>query len=269
MSKSGSSKKKPLKIRLNPPHGYPLGINPTFRFYASILIPIMRLIAKYDYREGVKIPKSGPVIVASNHLSYMDALALAFFLFSNGRAPRFLGKIEVFRVPMIGRILLAAEQIPVDRESKEASVALTYALQLLGMGHLIAVYPEGTLTRDEEYWPMTAKTGVARLAVISKAPVYPAAQWGTQRVIPPYSKKFRIFPRTTVRYRVGEPVDLSPWYGKEEDPVAMAEATAKIMGAITELLEEIRGQVRPKAIFDPHTSELPRTGNFRKGEKKQ
>jgi 1-acyl-sn-glycerol-3-phosphate acyltransferase len=164
---------------------------------------------------------------------------------------------------------LAAEQIPVDRESKEARVALTYAMQLLEMGHLVGVYPEGTLTRDAQCWPMIAKTGAARLAVISKAPVYPAAQWGTQQILPPYSKKIRIFPRTTVRYRVGEPVDLSPWYGKEEDPVAMTEATAKIMSAITELLEEIRGEVRPKAIFDPHTSQLPRTGNFRKGEKKR
>ncbi len=228
----------------------------------------MKLIARYDYRDGVKIPKSGPIIVASNHLSYLDALALAFFLFANGRAPRFLGKSEVFRVPIIGKILLAAEQIPVERESKEARLALKYALQLLEMGHQIAVYPEGTLTRDTNYWPMVAKTGVARLAVISKAPVYPAAQWGTQQVLPPYSKRFRIFPRATVRYRVGEPVDLSRWYGKEEDPVAMAEATAEIMRAITALLEEIRGQERPATIFDPHTSDLPRIGNFRKGEKK-
>ena len=228
----------------------------------------MKLIARYDYREGSKIPKTGPVIVASNHLSYMDALAFAFFLFANGRAPRFLGKVQVFRVPIIGRILLAAEQIPVERESKEARVALSYALQLLEMGHQVAVYPEGTLTRDEDCWPMVAKTGVARLAVISKAPVYPAAQWGTQAVLAPYSKKFKLFPRATVTYRVGEPVDLSPWYGKEEDPAAMAEATAEIMKAITDLLEEIRGQKRPATIFDPHTSELPRTGNFRKGEKK-
>jgi len=228
----------------------------------------MKLIARYDYREGSKIPKTGPVIVASNHLSYMDALAFAFFLFANGRAPRFLGKVQVFRVPIIGRILLAAEQIPVERESKEARVALSYALQLLEMGHQVAVYPEGTLTRDEDCWPMVAKTGVARLAVISKAPVYPAAQWGTQAVLAPYSKKFKLFPRATVTYRVGEPVDLSPWYGKEEDPAAMAEATAAIMKAITDLLEEIRGQKRPATIFDPHTSELPRTGNFRKGKKK-
>ena len=68
MSKSGAGSSKPLKIRFNPPSGYPLGVNPTFRFCASILIPIMKLVARYDYREGVKIPKSGPVIVVSNHV---------------------------------------------------------------------------------------------------------------------------------------------------------------------------------------------------------
>jgi 1-acyl-sn-glycerol-3-phosphate acyltransferase len=268
MSRSGSGTQKPLKIRLNPPHGYPLGVNTTFRICAAILIPFLKLIARYDFRDGVKIPKTGPVIVASNHVSYLDAFALAFFALTHGRAPRFLGKSEIFRFPIVGKILLAAEQIPVERESKEARVALQYALQLLEMGHLVGVYPEGTLTRDQNYWPMVAKTGVARLAVISKAPVYPAAQWGTQTVLPAYSVKFRIFPRTTVRYRVGEPVDLSRWYGKEEDPAAMAEATAEIMNAITSLLEEIRGEERPATIFDPHTSDMPRTGNFRKGEKK-
>jgi 1-acyl-sn-glycerol-3-phosphate acyltransferase len=268
MSKSGAGSSNPLKIRFNPPTGYPLGVNPTFRFCASILIPIMKLVARYDYREGAKIPKSGPVIVVSNHVSYMDAFALAFLLYSHGRAPRFLGKSQVFRVPIIGKILLAAEQIPVERESKEARVALQYALRLLEMGHLVGVYPEGTLTRDKEYWPMVAKTGAARLAVIAQVPVFPAAQWGTERVLPPYRKKLRIFPRVTVRYRVGEPVDLSRWYGKEEDAFAMTEATAHIMSAITVLLEEIRGEERPASIFDPHTSDLPRTGNFRKGKKR-
>lgn len=268
MSRSGSGSLKPLKVRLNPPHGYPLGVNTAFRFGAAIVIPLLKLIARYDFREGAKIPKSGPVIVASNHVSYLDAFALAFFLLSNGRAPRYLGKSQVFRIPVIGKILLAAGQIPVERESKEARVALTYALQLLEMGHLVGVYPEGTLTRDQDCWPMVAKTGLARLAVISKAPVYPVAQWGIQKVLPPYSAKLRIFPRTLVRYRVGEPIDLSAWYGKEEDPAAMAEATAVIMKAITALLEEIRGEQRPATIFDPHTSALPRTGNFRKGVKK-
>ena len=227
----------------------------------------MKLVARYDYREGVKIPKSGPAIVVSNHLSYMDAFALAFLLYSHGRAPRFLGKSQVFRVPIIGKILLAAEQIPVERESKEARVALQYALRLLEMGHLVGVYPEGTLTRDREYWPMIAKTGCARLALATDTPVIPIAQWGSQLIVPNYATKLNLFPRKTIVIRAGKPVDLSRWKGKAEDPQALIEATAEIMRAITALLEEIRGEKRPEVIFDPHTSDLPRTGNFKKKRK--
>jgi 1-acyl-sn-glycerol-3-phosphate acyltransferase len=269
MSAKQAKIRKPLNVRINLPRGYPLGDNPTFKFGVTVISFFMKLIARYDYREGAKIPKSGPVIVASNHLSYMDAFAFGILLYRSGRAPRFLGKAQLFRLPIIGRILLAGEQIPVDRESKEARVALAYAVKLLEMGHEIAVYPEGTLTRDPDCWPMVAKTGVARLAVISRAPVYPAAQWGTQAVFAPYSVKPKLFPRTTVKYRVGEPVDLSQWYGKEDDGEAMTAATAAIMRAITDLLEEIRGEERPAAIFDPRSSRLPRTGNYKKGEKKK
>ena len=257
-----------MRVSYAPPTGNPLGTNTTFKICATILIPIIKLITKRTWIGAENIPKTGAVIVANNHLSYFDVLNFAHFLYKNGRAPRFLGKVGVFKVPIIGRILLAAGQVPVERETPNAGKAVDHAKRLLESGHLLGVYPEGTLSRDADHWPMIAKTGAARLAVIAKVPVYPAAQWGTQEVLPPYRKKLRIFPRATVRYRVGEPVDLSRWYGKEEDPVAMAEATAHIMSAITVLLEEIRGQERPATIFDPHTSDLPRTGNFRKGAKK-
>jgi 1-acyl-sn-glycerol-3-phosphate acyltransferase len=132
---------------------------------------------------------------------------------------------------------------------------------------MLGVYPEGTLTRDANSWPMVAKTGLARLAVMSKAPVIPVAQWGAQRVLPAYSKKFRLFPRTKLQVKAGAPLDFSKWYGKEGDPEAMAEATAYAMAAITSILEELRGEKRPADIFDPHNSALPRTGNFKKKSK--
>jgi 1-acyl-sn-glycerol-3-phosphate acyltransferase len=129
---------------------------------------------------------------------------------------------------------------------------------------MLGVYPEGTLTRDPDMWPMVAKTGCARLALETNTPVIPIAQWGSQLVVPNYSKMPRLFPRKTIIIRVGQPVDLSQWKGKHEDPVALKEATAKIMREITVLLEDIRGEKRPEVIFDPHTSDLPRTGNFKK-----
>jgi hypothetical protein len=82
--------------------------------------------------------------------------------------------------------------------------------------------------------------------------------------MPTYSKKIKLFPRTRITIVAGEPVDLSPWYGRADDPQALIEATAKVMQEITTLLEGIRGEKRPEVIFDPHTSDLPRTGNFKK-----
>jgi 1-acyl-sn-glycerol-3-phosphate acyltransferase len=175
-----------------------------------------------------------------------------------------LGKVEVFKVPIIGRILLAAGQVPVERETPNAGKAVDHAKRLLEAGHLLGVYPEGTLSRDLGHWPMVAKTGLARLALTTNTPVIPVAQWGSQIMMPTYSKKLKIFPRTQITMVAGKPVDLSPWYGKGDDPEALIAATAKIMREITTLLEQIRGQRRPEVIFDPHTSDLPRTGNFKK-----
>lgn len=257
-----------IKVSYDPPTGKPLGTNLTYKIGTKIVIPLLNLVAKRDWRGQEHIPKSGPAIVVNNHLSYLDVLFFAHFLFASGRAPRFLGKEGIFRVPILGKILLAAGQIPVKRESKEAGDALHHAVALLKAGHLVGVYPEGTLSRDENSWPMIAKTGIARLAIVSKAPVIPVAQWGSHFVMPTYEKKIKFWPRTTLHMWAGPALDMSPWYGKEDDPVALAEATAFVMRAITNLLEQIRGEKRPPLIFDPHTSDLPRTGNFKKGKKK-
>jgi 1-acyl-sn-glycerol-3-phosphate acyltransferase len=247
-----------------PPTGKPLGTNPTFSICAAILIPVLNVITKRTWQGSENIPQSGPAIVISNHLSYADVLFFAQFLFKNGRAPRFIGKRSVFNVPVIGRILLAAGQIPVDRESTHAGKALDHAVAALRAGHLIGIYPEGTLTRDENLWPMVAKTGAARLAIITQLPIIPVAAWGNADVLPPYNKIPRIWRRSKIILRAGAPIDMSPWYGKQDDPAALAQATAHIMGELTTMLEVIRGEKRPAHIFDPHTSDLPRTGNFKK-----
>lgn len=252
------------KVSYAPPTGKPLGTNLTFKICTRIAIPILNLVGKKQWRGVENIPQSGRVIIASNHISYLDVLFFTHFLFRNGRAPRFIGKEGVFRTPIIGKILLAAGQIPVLRESKDASKALEHAIKLLESGHCLGVYPEGTLTRDASGWPMTAKTGLARLAIITQSPVIPVAQWGSQIVMPTYENKLRVFPRTPIKVLAGKPLDLSKWYGKENDPVALTEATAFVMRAITDLLEELRGEKCPLEIFDPHTSTLPRIGNFKK-----
>ncbi len=252
------------QITYAPPTGSPLGTNATFDFCARVLIPLLNAITKRTWQGAENIPKSGPAIIISNHMSYADVLFFAQFLFKNGRAPRFIGKRSVFDVPVIGRILLAAGQIPVERESTHASKALDHAVAALKAGHLIGIYPEGTLTRDENLWPMVAKTGAARLAIVTQLPIIPVAACGIADVLPRYNKVPHIWKRSKITLRAGKAIDMSPWYGKQDDPKALAEATAHIMGELTTMLEDIRGEKRPAQIFDPHTSDLPRTGNFKK-----
>jgi 1-acyl-sn-glycerol-3-phosphate acyltransferase len=227
-------------------------------------IPILDAISKRDWQGVENIPISGRAIVASNHISYADVLFLTKFLYQNGRAPRYLGKESLFRIPIIGRILRSSGQIPVQRESVAAHRALDHAVAALESGHLVGIYPEGTLTRDVNHWPMVGKTGIARLGVMTQTPVIPIAVWGPQQVLPPYSKRPHLWPRTLVSYHVGHAIDLSPWYGFENDAEKMAQATALIMQTLTAMLEKLRGESAPLLPFDPHLSDLPKTGNFKK-----
>lgn len=256
-----------LKISYAPPSGKPLGATNWFKFGAFVMRPILNSIAKRDWRGGENLPKSGGAIVVCNHISYIDPLIFTHFLYDNGRAPRYLGKASLFKLPIIGKVLLGAGQIPVERETAVASQSLTHAIAFINSGHLLGVYPEGTLTRDQNYWPMKAKTGIARLAILTKAPVIPCAQWGAQQILPAYSKKIKLFPRSKVKVIAGKPLDFSKWYGKAEDPAALEEATAYVMSSITTLLEELRSEKAPQEIFDPKKSQLPRTGNFKKESK--
>lgn len=250
-----------------PPTGSPLGTNRAFKICTDIGIPILRAITKRSWKGQENIPRTGAAIVISNHMSYADVLFLAQFLYVNGRAPRFIGKRSVFNLPVIGRILHAAGQIPVDRESAQAGKALDSAIAAIRAGHLIGIYPEGTLTRDENLWPMVAKTGAVRLAILTQTPVIPVAAWGPQKVLPRYSKRVHLWPRTKVTMVAGKALDLSQWYGKAGDQRALIEATAFIMAALTTLLEEIRGESAPAIPLDSRAAGLPRTGNYKKAKK--
>lgn len=260
---------RPEEIHFAPPRGRPLGVTPVFKIVAFFLRPLLNLIVKKDWRGGKLIPASGGAIVVCNHISYLDPLTFTHFLYNHGRAPRYLGKKAVFDTPVVGWVIKAAGQIPVERESQGASQAFRVAAAALRAGHLIGIYPEGTLTRDENLWPMSAKTGAARLALMTGVPLIPCASWGPEKVIPRYGRRIKLFPRTRVSIIVGDPVDLSQWRGRESDPDALQEATNHIMDRMTALLEELRGESAPAVRFDARSSDLPRTGNFLKGESRK
>ena len=239
-----------------------------YRFATVVLRPILFLVTRRDWQGAENIPQTGPAIVVVNHISYMDPLVFTHFIFDNGRAPRYLGKEPLFRIPFIGRVLHGAGQIPVLRETAGAKEALLTAVEALKKGEVIGIYPEATITRDPDLWPMVGKTGAARLALMSGAPVIPCAQWGAQHLLAPYSKRFHLFPPKLVHVWAGAPIDLSQWHGMVEDQQALAEVTAKIMHTITSMLSEIRQEEPPATPFDWRASALPRTGNFMKKARK-
>ncbi|MEU4656345.1 lysophospholipid acyltransferase family protein [Streptomyces sp. NPDC023723] len=202
-------------------------------------------MARRDWRGAHNLPRESGYITAINHTSYLDPLAYGHFQYNNGLPPRFLIKSSLFDVPVLGGILRATGQIPVERGSHRAADALHAAVEALERGRCVAIYPEGTLNATADLWPGRAKTGTARLALTTGAPVVPVAQWGAHEIVPPDGRsrrRFRPFPRTALIVAAGPPVDLSDLYGAELTVPVLREASARIMAAITDLLVEVRGE---------------------------
>lgn len=207
-------------------------------------------LVKHEWRGVEHLDQPGGVVVCSNHLSHLDFLMLAHFLYDNGRPPFFLAKDAAFRVPVLGWLIGQAGQIPVYRNSGRAIEAYRAATAAIRDGRTVPIYPEGTLTRDPDLWPMTGKTGAARVALETGCPVIPVAQWGVQEIMAPYSGRVRLWPRRTVRVLAGPPVDLSDLQTQPATGEVVREATDRIMAAVVSLLEELRGQQAPAERYD-------------------
>ncbi len=135
-------------------------------FSKIILRPGIRLMMRLDWSGQQNIPADGPVILAANHLSYMDIFAVSLFADSARRYPVFLAKSSLFSIPVLGTVITRLGQLPVYRDQTDAALVLKQAAQLAARNNACVIfYPEATVTRDPELWPMVAKTGVARLAL--------------------------------------------------------------------------------------------------------
>ena len=230
-------------------------------FCVVVLRRPLMLLTKREWQWSPAIPATGGLVFAVNHVSEFDPVPFGHFVYDHGRIPRFLGKAAVFAVPMVGRILSSAGQIPVDRKTADAAKAFSAAEAAVRQGEAVIFYPEGTITRDGGMWPMVGKTGAARVALVTGRPVIPCAQWGPQEVLAPYARRPHLLPRKVMRIRAGEPVDLSEFAGERLTPEILHTATARIMAAITALLEEIRGEPAPRTRFDPRVEGVAEIGN--------
>ena len=136
-----------------------------FTTAVALVKPTLLALTKREWHDGLKIPAAGGCVVAMNHLSHADPLTYAHFIYDHGRIVRYLAKQEVFEMPFVKTIAVNAGQIPVARLSGDASKSFDAAVEAVREGQLVAFYPEGTITRDPDLWPMRGKTGAARVAL--------------------------------------------------------------------------------------------------------
>lgn len=222
-----------------------------WRVIAAIVLPLFGAMVKLRIREGSKLPSSGPFILSPNHYSEIDPIVMGVVVWKLRRTPRFLAKASLFRVPALGWLMRFTGQIPVERDAAaQLGQPLQAAKILTDRHHGVIVYPEGTLTKDSDLWPMQGKSGAVRMALEQNIPLYPAAHWGTQHWMGHYARKIRVFPRTTIDAVVGEPFDLSEYQGKPLTRELLQEATAKLMREITTLVGSLRGETPPTTLHD-------------------
>lgn len=223
-----------------------------WRLFTVILFrPLLHALIKQRFSGRENFPREGGVILAPNHLSYADWGTVALFSYESGRFPVFLIKSGVFNVKIVGPFLRKVGQLPVYRGRGDAALVLRDAERAIAEDACVIVYPEGTASRDPDLWPMRARTGVARLALTTGAPVIPIAHWGAQDVLPYGSKRPDLFPRKTVRMVAGPPVDLSAFAGHPINSKTLREATDAVMADVTALLAGLRGETPPAVPYDP------------------
>jgi 1-acyl-sn-glycerol-3-phosphate acyltransferase len=225
------------------------------RFAVFAVKPVIALMTQRSYHGLDLVPANGGAILVANHLSHFDPLVAGHYVYEAGRWPQFLGKATLFTTPVIGPLLRAVRQIPVQRGTAHAAKALDAAVEAVGAGDVVIIYPEGTVTGEPDLWPMVGKTGAARLALVTGAPVIPVVMWGPQRIWDPRVRRWRLRPRSPVTVVTGPPVDLSTWAGMEITAQTLHEITDVIMLRLRDMLAEVRGESSPPPLWTPRPRE--------------
>ena len=182
------------------------------------------------------------------------------------RTPHYLAKESLFRLPVIGALLPKVGQIPVYRTGRSNEEPLRAAVDFLKAGQVVVVFPEGTLTRDPDLWPMRGKSGAIRLAIELGLPIVPAGHWGIEKIMGTYSKKIRPNPFHVVRVKIGKPMRFDELRKDGVSAQEVNQATEKVMRAISSIVGELRGETPPKELWDPAKHGQTEIGNFRKSK---
>ncbi|MCL1898251.1 MAG: 1-acyl-sn-glycerol-3-phosphate acyltransferase [Micrococcales bacterium] len=221
-----------------------------YKVVIAVLIWPALLLFRRRWRGRPNIPATGGFVVAANHVSNLDFLPVVHLLAIWAGPPKVLVKESLMRLPVVGWLLRGSGFIPVKRGTAQAASSLGKATKALEKGHCVLVYPEGTITKDPQLWPMRGRPGAVRLALDAGVPLIPLAHWGAQKLLPPSAKFPRLFPPTKVSIVVGPAVDLSDLAGLEDRAEAARLGTVRLMAAITALEAELRQAAPPTEPFN-------------------
>ena len=219
-------------------------VEPWMRFAETMLIPPIAVWFRWRFEGLEHIPREGGVLVAGNHISYFDPLAHGYFLERAGRRPRFLAKIELFKNKVSGPVLRGAKQIPVVRGSGDMG-PVEAARASLREGELVVVYPESTVTENQDFSPMRGKTGIARLTLATKVPVIPLAVWGSGPVWQRGGRRNMKYGRP-IWVKAGPPLDFSEYEDRADDPATVRKVTDEVMAQLSFLVNDMRARYPKK-----------------------
>ena len=215
-------------------------LEPWYRFAEAVLRPPIALWFNWRFEGLEHVPTEGPVLIACNHISYLDPLAHAYMLLKAGLRPRFLAKKELYGNALLRLALQGMRQIPVERGSG-SSAPVDAARDTLSTGEAVLIYPEGTITRNPDFTPMQGRTGVARLTLASDVPVLPIAVWGSQMVWQRKGLGSLKFGRP-IWLKAGAPMDFSEFDGKLDEPKTLRVVTNMVMDELTRLVNDMRSR---------------------------
>ena len=195
----------------------------TYWVVKLVIGPFLRYFYRINVEGLANVPASGPVIMASNHVSFSDSVFLPIML---RRRITFVAKAEYFENPRTAWLFRALGQIPIKRDGGSASArALEAAREVLARGEVFGIYPEGTRSPDGRLYK--GHTGVARLALQSGAPVLAVAMIGTREAQPIGQVIPNVFRRVTVR--ISEPMRFTRDAARIDDPLVLRQVTDEIM----------------------------------------
>ncbi len=202
-----------------------------YRPVVGLALGLMKAMKYKVTATGYKhVPETGPAVIATNHVGYLDFIFVGAAVRPRGRLVRFLAKREVFEHPVAGPLMRGMKHISVDRFG-QASTAVAAAVAALERGEVVGMFPESTISRS--FVPREGKSGAARMAMLAGAPLVPGAVWGSQRILTKDRPK-NLERDIAISVDIGAPIE----YDRDEDPV---DVTKRLMFTISELVDRAQG----------------------------